>query len=283
MSGRAGTPFEARRVAPSRGFGWLGESLALLKAQTARLLLIALLLQLILGFTQLPIVGLLVILAVPALNAGVLQCFHVTAAGGRPDIRLLLAPLTTAGYSVRLFALGAVVFAIGVVCISLLLSGSEELTDPALMQKIEQGDVEALAALSQESLGRIVLAFGVGVSVSGTVSFFTVPLIWFRDARLGQALVLGFKAMAVNWRPFLVAGVGLALLVVPVAVVSGLLLGLVVQGGPLALLVLGLVMVVLLLFQMVLFAVQYCAFRDIFGLVEQAAPPSPGQDDQFVA
>ena len=85
MSGRAGTPFEARRVAPSRGFGWLGESLALLKAQTARLLLIALLLQLILGFTQLPIVGLLVILAVPALNAGVLQCFHVTAAGGRPE------------------------------------------------------------------------------------------------------------------------------------------------------------------------------------------------------
>jgi hypothetical protein len=44
----------------------------------------------------------------------------------------------------------------------------------------------------------------------------------------------------------------------------------------------GLIMVLLLLFQMMLFGTQFCSFRDIFGLPTQAAPPAE-DDSQLVA
>ena len=64
---------------------WLVQSMSLLRLQAGRLLLIALLMQLVLGLSQLPLIGLLIILCVPALNAGLLEAFHVTARGGGGD------------------------------------------------------------------------------------------------------------------------------------------------------------------------------------------------------
>lgn len=279
------------RPPAARGFGWLAEGLALLRAQPARLILAALLLQLILGLSQLPIIGVLVVLSVPALVAGLLEILHRVARGSGADVRLLLKPLTTAGRAGRLFGMGAVVFAVGVVCMSILLSGSSELTDPELMQRIEQGDVEAITSLSQESLARIVLAFLVSVAVSGTISYFAVPLLWFGDRRLGAALVEGIKALLVNWRPLGVLGLGLGLLFLPVAIVSSLLFGAAMQGGPVSVLVMGLIMILLLGFQLLLFATQYCAYRELFGEPGQSiaaaagddGPAGADRDDQFVA
>lgn len=290
VSSPLANPPDARPPA-ARGFGWLAEGLALLRAQPARLILAALLLQLILGLSRLPIIGVLVVLAVPALVAGLLEILHRVASGGSADLRLLLTPLATAGRVGRLLAMGAVVFAIGMVCISVLLSGSSELTDPELMQRIEQGDVEAITTLSQESLGRIVLAFLVSVAVSGTVSYFAIPLLWFGDRRLGGALFEGLRALVVNWRPLGVLGIGLGLLFLPVAVVSGLLFGAAMQGGPVSVLIMGLIMILLLGFQLLLFATQYCAYRELFGLPGRAVPAEAGdggaagagRDDQFVA
>ena len=273
---------DPRRVPPAHGFAWLVQSLSLLRLQAGRLLLIAVLMQLILGLTQLPLVGFLIIISVPGLTAGLLEAFHVTAHGGQPEIRLLLKPLASGGHSGRLFAMGALVFAIGVMCISLLLSGSEELLDPALMQRIEQGDVEAVASLNQEELARMPLALLVGISVSGTLSYFTIPLIWFGNRKLGTALVTGLKAMIVNWRPFLLLGLGLLLLLLPLAIVSALLFGLAGSGGGLSVLVMGLILILLMLFQLMLFGTQYCAFRDIFGMVDEPAP-APGDDGQLLA
>jgi hypothetical protein len=45
----------------------------------------------------------------------------------------------------------------------------------------------------------------------------------------------------------------------------------------------GLVMILLLAFQLILFATQYCAFRDIFGLESELAPPAGTDDSQLVA
>lgn len=266
----------------ANGFAWLTQSLSLLRMQSARLLLLALLMQLILGLTQLPLIGLLVVLSVPGLSAGLLEAFHVTGQGGRPDMRLLFVPLTSGAHVGRLFTMGALVFAVGVLCLSLMLSGSNELTDPALLERIEQGDVEAVASLNQESLGRMALAFLAGISISGTLSYFAVPLIWFQNRKLGAALGTGLRALLINWRPFGVLGLGLLLLFLPIAVVSGLLFSLVTAGGLAAALVMGLIMLLLLGFQMMLFGTQYCAFRDIFGVPAEAPPPA--QDDgQLVA
>jgi len=275
---------DPQRVPGVNGFTWLAQSLFLVRRQAGRLLLLALLMQLVLGLTQLPLVGLLIILSVPALNAGLLEALHVTARGGRPELRLLFRPLASGVHVGRLFAMGALVFAVGVLSISVMLAGSEELFDPALLERIERGDLDAMASINQESLGRMALAFLVGISISGTLSYFAIPLIWFHDRKLGAALGTGLRALLVNWKPFLALSVGLLLLFVPVAAVSGVLFSLAAGGGLMTTVVLGLIMVLLLLFQLMVFGTQYCAFRDIFGLPAEAAPPpEAGGDGQLVA
>jgi hypothetical protein len=275
-------PVAARQVPAARGFAWLSQAFLLLRAQTARLLLLALVMQLILGLSQVPLLGLLIVLSVPGLTAGLLEAFHRTSHGGRPSLGVLFAPLTSGAHAGRLLAMGALVFAVGVVCVSAMLAGSTEWADPAMLERIEQGDIEAMAGLGQESLGRMALAFLIGIAVSGTLSYFTVPLIWFRDRKLLDSLGTGLKALLVNWRPFLALGLGLLLLFLPVAILSGLLFALVRSGGLASAVVMGLIMVLLLLFQMMLFGTQYCAFRDIFGIPSQAVA-APEDDGQLVA
>ena len=272
-----------RLLPPSHGFAWMVQSLSLIRLQAGRLLLIGLLMQLILGLSQLPLIGLLIIISVPGLTAGLLEAFHVTARGGAPDIRLLFGPLTSGAHSGRLFAMGALIFAVGVLCISLLLSGSELALDPAVLERIEQGDVDAVTSLNQESLGRIALALLVGVAVSGTLSYFTIPLIWFGNRKLGTALVMGLKGLIVNWRPFLLLGLGLMLALVPLGVVSAVLFGLAGTGGGMSVLIMGLIMLLLMLFQLLLFGTQYCAYRDIFGIEEPSAPAPEDDDSQLLA
>jgi hypothetical protein len=261
---------------------WLVQSLSLLRRQAGRLLLVALLMQLVLGLTQLPLIGLLIVLCVPGLSAGLLECFHVTAQGGRPAPHLLFKPLASGSHNGRLLALGALVFAVGMVSMTLLLSGSEELLDPALLERIEQGDLDAVGALNQESLGRMALALLIGVAVSGTLSYFAIPLIWFRHVKLGRALTTGLRALIVNWQAFLVLGLGLVLVLVPVALASGFLFAASGPPGLATAVIMGVVMILLLLFQMILFGTQYCAFRDIFGLAAATSQPA-GDEGQLVA
>jgi len=273
---------QIRRLPASNGMAWLLQSMSLLRLQAGRLLLIALVMQLVLGLTQLPLVGLLVVVSVPALNAGVLEAFHVAARGGRPQFRTLFAPLASGAHSGRLLALGALIFAIGIVSMSLMLSGNSDLMNPAVLERMEQGDLEAIASLNQEALFGMALAFLIGISISGTLSYLAIPLIWFQHARLGISLSAGLRALIVNWKPFLVLGAGLSALLLPVAVVSWLLFGMAGAGGLSVSIVLGFIMVLLLLFQLMLFGTQYCAFRDIFGVAEKAAP-LPDNQNQLVA
>jgi hypothetical protein len=276
QNSRAALPF-------SRGLAWLVQSMTLLRMQSARLILIAIFMQVILGLTQVPIIGLLIILSVPALSAGVLEAFDVTGRGGIPSLNLLFRPMTTSKYSGRLLLMGALIFAVGVLSISLVLSGNEALLDPDLMSRIEQGDVDAISQIDQQAIGKMVLAFLVGISISGTLSYFTIPLIWFGDRKLGAALGEGLKAMVRNWKPFIMLALGLFITLVPVVVISGLLFGMASGKGALSVIVMAVIMILILAFQMVLFGTQYCAYRDIFGMGESAAPNEPGDDSQLLA
>jgi hypothetical protein len=57
----------------ARGAAWFMLSLELLRRQASRLLFIAILMQLVLGLVQVPVLGILVVLSVPGLPAGVRQ------------------------------------------------------------------------------------------------------------------------------------------------------------------------------------------------------------------
>jgi hypothetical protein len=272
-----------RLVSASHGIAWLMQSLSLLRLQAGRLLLIGVLMQLILGLSQVPLISLLVIISVPGLTAGLLEAFHVTARGGAPDIRLLFRPLTSSAHSGRLFAIGALIFAVGVLSISLLLSGNQLALDPALMERIEQGDIDAVASLNQETLARMAMALLVGVAVSGTLSYFTIPLIWFGSSKIGPALVVGLKGLVLNWRPFLLLGLGLLLVLSLLGIVGAFLFSLTGSGGGLSLLIMGLILLLVMLFQLLLFGTQYCAYRDIFGFEEPPAAAPPDNDSQLLA
>ena len=272
-----------RKLPFSHGIGWLVQSLTLMRLQSGRLLLIALFMQVILGLTQVPLIGFLIIISVPALSAGILEAFDVTRRGGYPGVTLLFKPLTSGTHTGRLYLMGALVFVVGILSMSLVLSGSEELLDPALMSRIEQGDIEAVTQLNPETITRMLLAFGIGVSVSGTLSYFTIPLIWFGDRKLGPALLEGLRALVVNWKPFLMLALGLFVLLIPVAVASGLLFSWAGTEGVLSVVILGCIMILMLAFQMLLFGTQYCSFRDIFGMEDSPEPPDSEDDSQLVA
>ena len=152
-------------------------------------------------------------------TAGFSRC---TAEGGRPAPALLFAPLFSGSHTGRLLSLGALMFAVGILTASLFLSGNDAVLDPDLLSRIEQGDIEALSALDQGSLHRMVIAFIIGISVSGTLSYMTIPLIWFHDRKLGAALADGLRALFANWKPFLVLGLGMAIVLVPVVLLAGI-------------------------------------------------------------
>ena len=177
--------------------------------------------------------------------------------------------------------MGVLIFAVGVLSVSAVLSGNEELLDPDLLTRIEQGDTDAISQLDQDSISRMALAFLIAISISGTLSYFTIPLIWFRDRSLGNALAEGLRALLINWKPVLALALFAAL--VPVAIVAGILLGLAGGGGLLSVVVMGGILLLLLAFQMLLFGTQYCSFREVFGFEGPPRPPVADDDSQLVA
>jgi hypothetical protein len=279
-NGRSTGPLPA-----ARGAAWFMESLVLLRSQASRLLFIAILMQLVLGLVQVPVLGILVVLSVPGLTAGILEAFHVTARGGAPAMRVLFLPLAAGNRRGRLFALGALVFVIGVLCVSLLLGGTLAGLDEATLARLQQGDMNALAEADPLFLSRLLAAFAFSVAISGTLTFFSVPLVWFHDRRIWPAITAGLGGLLRHWKALLVLGAVLAAVSLPFALLIGLLLQLAAAGGAVAYVVTGLVMVLILLFQLLLFGTQYCSFRDIFGFAESAPPPAAtGEDDgQLVA
>jgi hypothetical protein len=281
------------RVPASAGVAWLLQSLALLRRQAGPLLLIAVLMQLLMSLTRLPLVGFLVVLALPALTAGVLESFDSAARGVRPRIAMLFRPLTSAGRSASLFGLGALVFLVGVVTAALVLSGGVEQLDPATIQRLEQGDIAALSEIDPNFIRRMLLAFAIGMAVSGTLSYFSIPLIWFHAMPLWPALSLGLRALVRNWIPFIVLTICLAGVLIPLSFLGSMFLGAAGGEGLASSLAMALLLLAVLALQLVLFGTQYCSARQIFRKdeppavkgpePEQGEESDPTDDDQFLA
>jgi hypothetical protein len=269
-------------VRPAAGMAWLFQALRLLRDQAGRLLLIALLMQLILGLVQVPLLGLLVILCVPGLSAGILEAFHRARRGEAPALGLLFLPLTSSRHLGRFIAMGAIVILISVVCVSFVM-GSTTQIDEALLARLQQGDMAALEEIDPSFITRLFAAFAISVAISGTLTFFAIPLVWFRGRKLSASLGEGLRALLANWKPMLVLGLALVVVFLPFSMLTALLMQFALMEGIPGMLGMGLVMVLLLLFQLLLFGTQYCAFSDIFGVGSEPPQPAPSDDDQLVA
>ena len=276
-------PKDFHTLPAARGLAWVAGSWGLVKRQPLRLLLISLFLQFFLGFSQAGALGLLVILCLPVLSAGMLHAFYTVERGEKPVLAILFRPFTSAGKLSTLLLLGAVVMVLGFLVISLIMSGQVMSIDADVLSRIEQGDLDALQLIDPKIMENVVFAMAIGAAISGSITYFAVPLIWFRKHGMGSAIRVGLMALARNWRPLLVIGALLGLLAVPIGLLLGSFYLSALSGGTASPILAFLILLLGPMFQLLLFGTQYLAFRDIFGLESKADVSDGRKEDQLVA
>ena len=275
-------PQAIRRLPAARGLAWLSGSWGLIKRQPLRLLLISLFFQFLLSFSQTGALGLVVILCLPVLSAGLLQAFFLVERGEKPMLAVLFMAFTARRSIGSLVLLGAIAMVVALLIVTLVLAGQMVDIDPDIIIRIEQGDLDALQLIDPQVLETAVLSMALGAAISGTLTYFSVPLIWFRKQKIGSALMMGLKGLGRNWKPLLVIGLMLGLLAVPIVLLFGSFYLSALSEGTASTLLGFLLLLLGPMFQLILFGSQYLAFRDIFGL-DEATTGVQRPEDQLVA
>ena len=160
MIGQA--PPSIKKLPATRGLSWLSGSWNLVKKQPLRLLLISLFFQFFLSFSQVEAIGLLVILCLPVLSAGMLHAFLLVERGEKPMLSVLFIPFTNRHHISRLLLLGGVVIVLGLLVVSLILAGQVVDIDPEIITRIEQGDLDAIQLIDPQTAGPKMGAEGRG-------------------------------------------------------------------------------------------------------------------------
>jgi len=281
MSGQPEQPI--RRLPAARGLAWVSGSWELVRRQPLRLLLVSLFFQFFLGFSQAELIGLLVILCLPVLSAGMLHAFFLVERGEKPMLAVLFLPFTVRKSVGQLLLLGGIVMVLGLLVVSLVLAGQMGDLDPEILSRIEKGDLEVLQLIDPQVMENAVMAMAIGAAISGSITYFAVPLIWFKKQGTGRSVVMGLKALGRNWKPLLMIGMFLGILAIPLVLLFGSFYLSALSGGSGSSLLAFLLLLLGPMFQLLLFGTQYLAFRDIFGLDEVAAGGDKKVTDQLVA
>ena len=271
-----------KKLPAARGLAWFSGSITLLRAQPARLLLIGLVLQLLMGLTQVGALGFLLIVAIPALTAGVMQSMSVVERGFRPSLMTLFCAFSEPQKVLRFFVLSLVMITIGTLTAGAMLSGIAGSIDAEFLAKLEEGDLEAIAMANPALIQRVAMALALGLMVSGTIVYFSVPLIWFRNRPTGAAILEGLVGMLRNWLPFLVLGGLLAVVAMPVAILTITLLANSLSAGASSTILTLIMLLMMVAYQLLLFGAQYLSFKEIFGTGEEDTE-SVSDDSQLVA
>ena len=254
----------------------------MVKTQTIRLLLICLFFQFFLSFAQAGMLGLLVILCLPVLSAGVLHSLHCVDLGQKPLLAMLFVGFSNGKNLSKLLLLGAIVMVVALLVVTLMMSGQVLNLDPEMLTRIEQGDLEAIQSIDPQIIKNAMFAMLMGAAISGTLTYFAVPLIWFKQASVGQSILVGLAAMAKNWRPLLVIGLLLGLIAIPLGLMFGIFYMAALKGGAASSITAFLVLLFVPLFQLLVFSTQYIAFREIFSLEVSGHTEQP-PENQLVA
>lgn len=272
-----------RQWPAARGLGWVSGSWELFRRQPLRLLLISLFFQFFLSFSQVNVLGLLVILCLPVFSAGMLHAFLLVERYEKPSLAVLFLPFTAKNSITRLLLLGGVVMALGLLVVTLILAGQAVDINPEILSRIEQGDLDALQLIDPQMMENTIMAMALAATISGIMTYFSVPLIWFKKMGTGGAVTMGLKALGLNWRPLLVIGILLGFLAVPIALLFVSFYLSALSDGTASTWVAFLLLLLGPMFQLMLFGTQYMAFKDIFGLDEMTGGDGKNRGDQLVA
>jgi hypothetical protein len=276
-------PPSIRKLPAVRGLAWVSGSWELFRRQPLRLLLVSLFFQFFLSFSQVDVLGLLVILCLPVLSAGMLHAFFLVERGQKPMLAVLFMPFTAKKSVSKLLLLGGVVMVLGLLVVSLVLAGQMIDIDPEILSRIERGDLDALQLIDPQIMENAILSMAIAAAISGSITYFSVPLIWFKNQGTGGAILTGLRALGRNWKPLLIIGLLLGLLAVPIVLLFGSFYLSALNEGAASSWLAFLLLLLGPMFQLLLFGTQYLAFRDIFGMDETATVPGKNADDQLVA
>ena len=271
-----------RRRPAARGLAWAAATLLLLRSQPLRLIGIGLVLQLLVSMVWLPGIGLLVLLIVPALTGGYLMAWQRVASGKSAEVTDLFALMAPGARLLRLVSLAALLAVVAMLVASLLVGEAAEAFTPDLMARLEAGDRSVLAELDPEILTRILLAALAGAAVAGTLGYFAIPLVSFRNRLMLSSIRDGLRALARNWQPLLVFMLLMTAAGLPVMLLAALMAA--SAGQSLASMWMLLAMVYTLLWQVFGFGAQWVIFSDLFPSVPEGTAAPPGdEDDQLLA
>lgn len=271
-----------RKIPAGRGKKWLLEGSDLFARSPVLFLLFGLLIQMLTLLLALPFIGMLIVLILPMLVAGALAVSRQLD-GGRPvHLGSFFALFSRADARGPLITLGLFNLLLGVLASLIMAAGLAGISESNLLELLQSGDPEALAAVDLSSLFSLLLQLTLVLTLVAAINFFAVPLVAFQHVAPLQAMLTSIRACLVNWAPMLVYGLAVTILFLVVALLlmfAATLLIMIFSGSVIASQLLMLLTIpVLIAVQMILLCAQYVAYRDIFA-IEPERPAS----DQLLA
>ena len=209
-----------------------------------------------------PVIGvLLASLAIPGLSVGLMQAARNVERGQPVGIQTLYGSLRDNART--LIALGALYL-----CCTLGALALSSLVDGGALLKFMLSNSRAERALVEDADFTLSALFIMLLMAPVLMAWWFAPVLaaWHRLG-VGKALFFSFIACWMNWRPFLVYGLGLLIVA---GILPGLLLGilLLVMPGAANLVTALVTMPMVLVIAPTIFASFYASYRDIFGISE---------------
>ena len=209
-----------------------------------------------------PVIGvLLASLAIPGLSVGLMQAARNIERGQPVGIHTLYGSLRENART--LIALGALYL-----CCTLGALSLSSLVDGGALLKFMLSNSRAERAMVEDADFTLSALFIMLLMAPVLMAWWFAPVLaaWHRLG-VGKALFFSFIACWMNWRPFLVYGLGLLIVA---GILPGVLLGilLLVMPGAANLVTALVTMPMVLVIAPTIFASFYASYRDIFGISE---------------
>ena len=253
----------AQTLPPAAGWHWILGGFAIFRRNPVMLgMLVVAYWFTVLFLNIVPVLGvLLASLAIPGLSVGLMQAARNVERGQPVGIQTLYGSLRDNART--LIALGALYL-----CCTLGALALSSLVDGGALLKFMLSNSRAERAMVEDADFTLSALFIMLLMAPVLMAWWFAPVLaaWHRLG-VGKALFFSFIACWMNWRPFLVYGLGLLIVA---GILPGVLLGilLLVMPGAANLVTALVTMPMVLVIAPTIFASFYASYRDIFGISE---------------
>ena len=253
----------AQTLPPAAGWQWILGGFAIFRRNPVLLgMLVVAYWFTVLFLNIVPVLGvLLASLAIPGLSVGLMQAARNIERGQPVGIQTLYGSLRENART--LIALGALYL-----CCTLGALGLSALVDGGALLNFMLSNSRAERALVEDADFTLSALFITLLMTPVLMAWWFAPVLaaWHRLG-VGKSLFFSFIACWMNWRPFLVYGLGLLIVA---GILPGVLLGilLLVMPGAANLVTALVTMPMVLIVAPTVFASFYASYRDIFGISE---------------